>query len=144
METVMDVWPEKRESQPKLSLDKNTRDALADYCRERWPSGTAKQAARAFDLSTDEARGVVKGRTSLTTYDKIKKTGGWSVVLSVESQVIGQGIDQFLLEQRASYEIDRKRVASLYRSWVDLASSGPDPDPDASMPTDLRRRSGRN
>jgi 60 kDa SS-A/Ro ribonucleoprotein len=44
-EVVMEIRRNKLPVQRRLALDTNTRDALAELCRERWPSNTAKLAA---------------------------------------------------------------------------------------------------
>jgi hypothetical protein len=144
---VMEIRRTKWAVQRKLGLDKGTRDALADYCRERWPHHTAKMAAREWDLTVDEARGVRDGRSSLTTYDKIKKAGGWPVIFAVEAMVIGQGADQFLATLRASHHAHDPRVAALVGDlwpWPDRRP--PDPDsvdhPQAEWREPDRRRMG--
>lgn len=96
----MEFWHSKWGSQRKLGLDKASRDALADVCRQRWPSGTAKLAAREWGLTVDEARGVVAGRCSFTTYDKVvKRPGGFLVGLRVLEAVTGQSVAHFFSEQ---------------------------------------------
>jgi hypothetical protein len=125
--THMEIRYAKRGGQRSLALDKNTRDALADYCRERWPHHTAKMAAREWGLSVDEARGVLAARTSLTTYDKIKKAGGWSVILGVEAKVIGHGIDQYLADARKSHDDQASRLGALVGGlWPLAADRRPD------------------
>lgn len=125
----VDVRYTKGFSQRTLRLDKGTRDALADYCRHRWPHHTAKMAAREWDLTVDEARGVVAARSSLTTYDKIKKAGGWPVILWVEAAVVGHGIDQFLARTGASNEENGEHLAALVGDlWPGGRSRLPHPD----------------
>lgn len=97
-------------------LDKATRDALALYVRGRWPFHTAKMASREWDLSLDEARGLVAARTSLSTMDRIwkHKNGGWSVLLPVMGAVIGESLDQHIQKQREDHaQQDRRRDALL-------------------------------
>lgn len=135
----------KRAAQRSLPLDKGTRDALADYCRYRWPAHTAKMAARAWNLSVDEARGVVAGRTSLTTYDKIKKAGGWPVILWVEAAVVGHGIDQFLARTGASNEENGEHLAALVGDlWPGGRSRLPHPDHRADALGDRPRAERRS
>lgn len=143
----MEVRHIKRAAQRTLPLDKATRDSLADYCRDRWPTHTAKLAARTWDLSVDEARGVVVGRSSFTTYDKIKKAGGWPVILSVEAAVVGHGVDQYLARLGASHDTHGQRLAALLgdRRPGDPARR-PDPangsDPLDNRPRSFSRRAG--
>lgn len=99
--TAVDIRHENERNLPSLGLDRATRDALATYARLRWPSGTAKAVAREFDLSMDEARGLVAGRASQTTVDKIWKhpNGGWDVILPVLGAVVGHGVHQHFRKQ---------------------------------------------
>jgi hypothetical protein len=120
-EAYVEVRYIKRDRQHMPALDKATRDALADYCRDRFPAHTAKMVAREWDLSVDEARGVVAGRSSFATYDKVKKAGGWPVILAVEAAVVGHGIDQFLERTGASHDRHAERLAAL------LGGGGPVP-----------------
>lgn len=143
----MEVRHIKRAAQRTLPLDKATRDSLADYCRDRWPTHTAKHAARTWDLSVDEARGVVAGRSSFTTYDKIKKAGGWPVILSVEAAVVGHGVDQYLARLGASHHENERRFAALVWDTLPGPSAGlPDPangsDPLDNRPRSFSRRAG--
>lgn len=99
--TWVDISHNERSGRRSLGLDRASRDALAVYARESWPTNTAKHAAREWDLSLDEARGVVAGRASQSTIDKVYKhpNGGWRVVLPVLGSVIGHGVDAFFREQ---------------------------------------------
>lgn len=99
--TWVDISHNERAGQRSLGLDRASRDALAIYCRECWPSNTAKHVAREWSLSLDEARGVVAGRSSQATLDKVYKhsRGGWRVVLPVLGSVIGHGVDAYFREQ---------------------------------------------
>jgi hypothetical protein len=99
--TWMDISHNERAGQRSLGLDRASRDALAGYCRAEWPSNTAKHVAREWSLSLDEARGIVAGRASQATIDKVFKhpNGGWRVVLPVLGSVIGHGVDAFFKEQ---------------------------------------------
>jgi hypothetical protein len=98
----------------KLPLDKALRDATADYLRRRWPSNTAKHAAKAFDLSLPRAREAVAGNASLTTLEGIIKTGGWSVALPILGEVIGHHVDQHFIEMRKSHADHGRRIAALF------------------------------
>ena len=142
-EVLVEIRCNERFSQRNLGLDKGTRDSLADYCRHRFPHHTAKLAARAWGLSVDEARGVVAGRTSLTTYDKIKKAGGWPVILWVEAAVVGHGVDQFLARTGASHAENDERFAALVGNpWAGRRAGPPDPDDVAVQGPDRRRAAG--
>lgn len=114
----MDFRHIKRPRQQALRLDTCTRDALADICRERWPAGTAKLAAREWRLTLDQGRSVVAGRASQTTIDQIFKAGGWPVYFAVGARVLGRGADQYLSELRADHEEQTRRAAGLVRIFA--------------------------
>lgn len=134
--TYVDILHNERAGQRSLGLDRATRDALAEYSRTLWPTNSAKNAAREWDLSLDEARGVVAGRASQATIDKIFKhpNGGWRIVLPVLGAVIGHGVDSFFREQmrHAAREAERAReheqlAQAAYRRLAPLpADAGED------------------
>lgn len=129
--------------QRELQLDKSTQVALAEYLRDRWPSNTAKMAARAFDLSLDRAKSAVGYSASLTTYDQIKKVGLWPVIFAVEARVIGQTVDQHLIEVREQHETNAGRIAALLGDWGAVASPRlPDPT-DSDFTLDQRSQPER-
>lgn len=116
MEISRIKWPAQRE----LALDKGTRDALAELARRLWPHHTAKLAAREWDLTVDEARGVVAGRSSLTTYDKIIKKGGLGVALPVAEIVTGQSIASYFAKMREANDEHSIRFAAVFSSLLPL------------------------
>jgi hypothetical protein len=103
--------------QRTLRLDKGFRDVVADYLRRRWPSHTAKNAARAFDWTLDRAREAVAGRISLTSLEQMFKRGGLQVALPIVADVIGQSLAQHLREMRTQHETNGRRLAALL--WSD-------------------------
>lgn len=134
--TCMEILHDERAGQRTLGLDKATRDALAAYCRLQWPQHTAKSAARAWGLTLDEGRGLVAGRASQATVDKIWKhpDGGWSVALPVIGAVIGQPVHSFFRQQirdaakAAEHAEQHERLAQqAYRALeADAAPPGED------------------
>jgi hypothetical protein len=123
----------KWESQRTLKLDKGFREVVADYLRRRWPSHTAKNAARTFDLSMDRAREAVAGRVSLTTLEQIFKRGGFSVALPILADVIGQSLARYFRELRTAHDEQGEHIAALVG---DLRPLGADP---AARDTDAAR-----
>lgn len=106
------------------TLDRETRNAWAAYVKQRWPTNTAKLISREWDLTLDEAKGLVAARTSLATIDRIAKhpSGGWSVLIPVMSHVIGHGLDAFLEQEqrklrheREQYEAREARLGEMAR-----------------------------
>lgn len=129
---LVEIPGNKFEIQRKLGLDKGFRDVLAEYLIRRWPSGTAKHAAREFDLSLARAREAVAGRVSLTTLERIFKRGGFSVALPIVADVIGQSLARYFRELREAHDEQGVRIAALAG---DRWPVGPDPvagDPHAA------------
>lgn len=130
--TLVEIRHNLAAQQSTLPLDRRTRDAVAEYCRARWPSGTAKQAAREWDLTVDQGKGLVAGRCSWDTFDAITfhKRGGWPVVISIYGIALDQTAEQFLLHQRKTHERNAERLGALLGDWrpmaVDRASDRPE------------------
>lgn len=146
-EAIVEIPHAKWEKQRKLRLDKGTKDALADYCRRRWPHHTAKYAAKEWDLSVDEGRGVVAGRASQTTIDRIYKAGGLHLALLILEAVTGESIARVLHDIREVHNDHQQRIGALGGEAWPLPPPGPahtyreDPEPtDGQEP--VRRRVG--
>lgn len=99
----MEIFGRDGADRPMLQLDRATRDALAAFTARRWSANRRKEIQREWDLTADEARGVMEATASATTVDKIWKhpRGGWSVVLPVLGAVIGHGVGDFFAAERA-------------------------------------------
>lgn len=130
----MEIRHTKVGEQRSFALDKGLRDALADHCRRRWPTNTAKHVARAYDLSVDEARGVVACRTSIATLERVFKVGGWGVALPVLAEVIGHAVDQFILRERRVHAEHAERLGALVGGWWPLAAGRAVDPADAAGP----------
>lgn len=123
---TMEIRTHEREKLPLLPLDIPVRAALAAYAKARWPANTVKSAAREWDLSLDEARGIATGRGSLNAIEKIAKhrNGGWAVVLPAFEAVIGQSVDQFVSIQKEARareaQLRAEETAALARMARDL------------------------
>jgi len=107
---------------PLLGGELILRDALATYARLRWPTNAAKHAAREWGLTLDEAKGLVAGRASQATIDKVLKhrNGGWKVAIPILGATIGQELDGFLAaeqrrlaDEREQYERRERRLAEM-------------------------------
>lgn len=90
------------------------KDGLAVYARRRWQTHTVKSIEREWDLSTDEAKNLLQGRTSLRTIEKIlsHKNGGWSLALPILGGVIGHGLTDFIASERdrLDHEAEQRRL----------------------------------
>lgn len=131
----------KREIQRSFKLDKSFREAVRDHLHHRWPSGTAKAAARAYGLSVDKAREAVAGRASLTTIEAIFKRGGPPVFLPILEEVWGASIARFFAEMGVEHAENGKRLAALVsdpwagpRAGRDGASGGAGLGADSDLP----------
>lgn len=120
---MMDIWHHEGLKRPLLGLDMWSRDALANYARVRWPTNTAKQVAREWDLSLDEAKGVISSRTSQTTIDKILKhrNGGWRVAIPILGAVIGRDLDGFLAEEQGRLSRERQQYEATEQQVAEMA-----------------------
>jgi hypothetical protein len=117
---MMEIRRTEMLSSPLFGDELVLRDALSSYTRLRWPTNTAKSAAKEWDLSLDEARGVVAGRTSQQTIDKIFKAGGWGVVLPVLGAVIGHGVDDFIASERKRLRNERRDFEARDRRLAEM------------------------
>lgn len=114
---------------PILPLLRQTRDALARYCEARWPIGRRKAVEREWNLSPDEARGVIEATASAATIDKVWKAGGWAVALPVLSSVIGESVEDFLIHERRKQLETAQRTGALVRHLRAVSGAGPDAGP---------------
>ena len=89
------------------------KDGLADYARRRWATHTIKNIEREWCLTTDEAKGLIRGQASLRTIEKIlsHKNGGWRVALPILGGVIGHGLTDFIASEkdRLDHEAEQRR-----------------------------------
>ena len=77
-------------------------EALESYCRRRWTRSPAAEAAKAWALTADEAREVLRGRASRNVINKIARhrAGGLKVMLPLMERVTGQTLAEFNAEKR--------------------------------------------
>ena len=137
----MEIPSAKWEKHRRLGLGVGFRDAVANYLRRRWPQHTAKNAARAFNLTHDRAREAVAGRVSLGSLEAMIQVGGFGVALPILAEVIGYGVLHFLQEQRKSHEDQAARLAAVAGGHLHLASDRRVGDPGPDRALDRRGRS---
>lgn len=121
--THMEILGREGARRPSLGLTRHTRDALAEYCRLRWPTGRRKAVAREWSLTPDEARAVCEATPGAQTVDKIWKhpNGGWSVLVPVLGAVIGHSFEHWLNQERGRLARERTRLEAQERRLVALA-----------------------
>lgn len=120
--------------------DHGLRGALADYCQRRWPLQTQKHVQRAFDLSVDQAKGLLRGQASLGTFEQVLREGGWRVAVPIIGAVIGHGLADFFTSEtkRLNHEAEerQRRAARLAEaeSWLRTDDPGMDDRPPGHGP----------
>lgn len=122
-----------------LPFAQDLREALANYARRTWPVQTSVHAAKAWGVSKDTAKNVLKGHASDATVTKIFRAGGWQLALPVIGAVIGQPVDAFFREQMKQ----AAREAELAKRHEELASAAYRRLSDASVDPFEDRRTWR-
>lgn len=113
-----------------LPLDQRRRDALAEYARlASEDAGLAAQAwaRKTWGLKDYEAKDLLRANSSEAIWERIVKSkhpehGGWRVVLAVYGAIIGEGVDDFLQNERRKHVELARRNGALVR---DLRSFDP-------------------
>lgn len=110
------------------------REAFADLAQRRCGGdvGVQGRVQREWSLSADEAKGLLRGQTSIRTMEKVlqHKNGGWRVGLAILGSVIGNRLtDYFASEKvRLNHEAEqRRRRAALLEdaeSFLNAADVG--------------------
>lgn len=123
---VLEIPTTNRESQRNLRLDKSIRQSVRDHLKARWPYGTAKAAAKFYDITEDRAREAAAGRASLTTIEVIFKRGGPPVFLPILEEVWGQSIARFFIEMEQAHAENGRAIAALVSNPWSGGPGGPD------------------
>lgn len=128
-----------------LPLARDLREAVAIYAKRTWPVNTAVHAARAWGISKDTARNVLRLAASDTTITTILRAGGWQLALAVIGATIGQTLEDHLERERNAHEAHAERLGALAahirfgRAARDLRPPGLDSAPRDRRVTDRRR-----
>lgn len=123
-----------------LPFAQDLREALSNYARRTWPVNTTIHAAKAWGVSKDTAKNVLKGHASDATVTKILRAGGWELALPVIGAVIGEPVHAFFREQmkQAAKEAERaKQHEELAQAAYRRLAGGP------ADPSEDRRARGR-
>lgn len=103
------------------TVDFGTRNAVARILRRQFPTNGVKLTMAAFNLTEGEAKGAFYANASQNTIDKIKKKGGWPMVLEIEAMVLGQSLEDFIEQRRANErQTFEQRDSSLRQMAADL------------------------
>jgi len=113
----------------RLPFSQDLREALANYARRTWPVNTSVHAAKAWGVSKDTAKNVLKGHASDATVTAILRAGGWELALPVIGAVIGEPVHAFFREQmkqaarEAELAVEHEQLArTAYRRLADDAA----------------------
>ena len=91
-------------------------NSLAAIVRRRWRTDTVKQVEREWDLTNNEARGVVYATASRSTLNKIirHKNGRLRLMIQIVGLMTGETIEQALSAEIEELRADaeKKRAAS--------------------------------
>jgi hypothetical protein len=118
-ENVMDFHAADGDFCPALFPVERTSDALADYCKRRWPKGVRRRAVRdEWGLTEDESRAICEGAASKATLDRVwrHRRGGWAVILPIFAHLLGEGVDQFIARERQANAQTAIRLREVSRS----------------------------
>lgn len=117
-----------RENRP---ADYGMANAAARKVRREHPTNTVDAVAGLYGLTQGEAKGVVYGTASRSTLDKMLKRGGWSLVVELAADLLGQPLEQFIEQQarearreQAVREADARRWERLRQNYQAV---GPEP-----------------
>ncbi|WP_292229391.1 hypothetical protein [Brevundimonas sp.] len=108
----MEISPFDQEFHPKSG---GLREAFAAVAERRCGGsfGTLGRVQHEWSLSADEAKGLLKGQTSIRTMEKVlqHKNGGWKIGVMVLAIVTGRRLtDYFASEkQRLNHEAEQRR-----------------------------------
>lgn len=117
----MEIRDYEREKQPLFGLDMSIGAAVGAYCKARWPTHTAKNAAREWGedrrkgiegLSLDEARGVVSGKPSMRSFNTIWRhpNGGLRFVVAIAQAVTNETITDIINQELEAIADERARI----------------------------------
>lgn len=117
-----------------LPFSRDLREALGLYARRTWPLHTSVHASKAWGVSKETAKNLLKGHASDATVTLILRKGGWALALPVIGAVIGEPVHAFFREQtrQAAREAEHARAhevlaeAAYRRLAADPPSSGED------------------
>lgn len=132
MGIVMEICPFDQEIRPsRLGLAQ----AFSQVIRHRYRNELNVQGCivRDFGLTADIAKGLMKGKTSVTTMEQVlqHKNGGWRVGLAVLGIVIGARLTDYFTSERMKLQNEaeqRRRKAELLaeaESFLHATDGGP-------------------
>lgn len=146
MDADMEISPFDQEICPTSG---GLREAFAEVARRRCGGdvGTQGRVMREWALSADEAKGLIQGKTSIRTMEKVlqHKNGGWRVGVTVLAIVTGNRLaDYFASEkQRLNHEIEqRRRQAELLEESETFLHAADGDHSDPRRGPDIYRGSG--
>jgi len=106
-----------------LPLARDLREALAIYARRTWPTHTSSYAAKAWGISKDTAKNLLRGSASDTTVTAILRAGGWRLATAVIGATIGQSLEDWIASERERLARERRSYEDRERALVAMAST---------------------
>lgn len=91
-------------------------EALARLARDRWPRGTTKMVAKAWDLDLGTAENLTKGHASERTITKAIRAEGWDLLGALGHALTGQTYEQWLEAKLTTLIDESNRAAESIRS----------------------------
>jgi hypothetical protein len=105
----------------------STKNAWAQYARNRWPENGVKHAIVEWDLSEGEAKGLIAAQASQPTIDKIldHPRGGFGLGLTILEIRLQTRLLDFLETEKGRLENEARRVADAAAAMDQMASRLP-------------------
>jgi len=132
----------------KRENDFGIENALAGYCRRRWPDKPIQHIQQAWGLSESEASNALYGHASKRTLNKIlhHKRGGPFLFCELVADVCGVTVEDIIKSEaeRIAREAEeqRKTASRIYSLSRRLGSLNPVSDPGNSVSDFPLRRPG--
>ena len=108
----------------KRQNDFGLENALAGYCRRRWPDKAIAYAAHEWDLTESEASKVIYGHASKNTLNKLlhHRRGGFALFLQLLEDATATRLENFIHQQAEKARNEQVRAAAEERTWAALAA----------------------
>ncbi|MDB5433537.1 MAG: hypothetical protein JWP35_4653 [Caulobacter sp.] len=85
-------------------------EALREAARRRWPTNTAKEAARAWNLDSTTAENITKGHASERTLTKAAKAERWALWMALGELMFAETYEDHLEGIIKETELARQRL----------------------------------
>lgn len=100
------------QQEPSELIPRTMGEFLAEFVRRKWPRNTAKQVQRAWDIDSQTASNLIRGRASERTISKAIRAEGWPLLRALGEAMTGQSYEQFLEDLIDEQERIRERISA--------------------------------